>query len=126
MRRPRAKRTSRTPNQTGNTVNIGRSIKLVRTIAELKQGEMAERLGITQNYLSLLENNKAEPSLSLLRRISDEFNVPINFLLLESSVEFESSDPEEDLLFKRLHEMILKLQSERIKEKEEAGHESQG
>jgi len=107
-------------------VNIGRSIKLVRTMAELKQGEMAERLGITQNYLSLLENNKAEPSLSLLRRISDEFNVPINFLLLESSVEFESSDPEEDVLFRQLHEMILKLQSKRIKEKEEAGHEPQG
>ena len=74
--------TSKTPmTPVENTVDIGRSIKFVRVAAGIRQGEMAKRLSISQNYLSLLENNRAEPSLSLLRRISTEFHVPVNFLL---------------------------------------------
>jgi len=109
--------TSKTPQiSVRTTVNIGRSIKFVRVAAGIKQGEMAKRLEISQNYLSLLENNRAEPSLSLLKKMSAEFNVPVNFLLLESSVEFESENPEANSLLKRLQELIHQLQDARIKE----------
>ena len=113
--------TSKTPYKSVNsTVNIGRSIKFVRVAAGIRQGEMAQRLGISQNYLSLLENNKAEPSMSLLKKISTEFKVPVSFLLLESSVEFESGDPDKDLIWKQLHKLIHQLQSTRIKESQES------
>lgn len=109
-------KTSKTPHESvGNTVNIGRSIKFIRVAAEIKQSEMAQRLEISQNYLSLLENNKADPSLSLLRRISSEFNVPVNFLLLEGSFEYESKDVETDSLLKQLEKLIHQLQTSRIK-----------
>jgi transcriptional regulator with XRE-family HTH domain len=98
------------------TVDIGRSIKFVRVAAGIKQGEMAKRLDISQNYLSLLENNKAEPSLSLLRRISSEFRVPVSFLLLEASHDFESDDPETDSLLKHLKDLIHQLQETRIRD----------
>ncbi len=103
-----------------NTVDIGRSIKFVRVAAGIRQGEMAKRLAISQNYLSLLENNRAEPSLSLLRRISSEFHVPVNFLLLEASVEFTSDEPQTDSLLKQLQNLIHQLQIARIKESEGA------
>ena len=110
-------RTSKTPQiSVRTTVNIGRSIKFVRVAAGIRQGEMATRLAISQNYLSLLENNKAEPSLSLLKKISTEFNVPVSFLLLESSVDFESGNPDADSLLKQLQELIHQLQDARIKE----------
>jgi len=77
---------------------------------------MAERLGISQNYLSLLENNKAEPSLSLLKRISLTFHVPISFLLLEASVDFESDKPEVHALLKELRDLVHQLERARIRE----------
>ena len=97
-------------------MNIGRSIKFVRVAAEIKQGEMAKRLDISQNYLALLENNKAEPSLSLLKKISTEFNVPVSFLLLESSVEFHSDKPEANEILSQLQGLIHQLQDARFKE----------
>lgn len=107
--------TSKAPTRSvDGTVNIGRSIKFVRVAAGIKQGEMAKRLGISQNYLSLLENNKAEPSLALLRRMSVEFNVPASFFLLESSVDFESDEPDVDALLKELQNLIHQLQEARI------------
>lgn len=109
--------TSKTPNASvEHTVNIGRSIKFVRVAAELRQGDMAERLDISQNYLSLLENNKAEPSLSLLRRICSEFNVPLSFLLLEGTTDFESDESEMNTLLQELKTLIHDLQRSRIKE----------
>ncbi|MBN2583219.1 MAG: helix-turn-helix transcriptional regulator [Planctomycetes bacterium] len=105
-----------------NAVNIGRSIKFIRVAAGIKQGEMADRLEISQNYLSLLENNKAEPSLTLLKKISSVFNVPLSFLLLEDSVEFESENPEVDALLKELQQLIHQLQGERVKKGEMAAN----
>ena len=99
-----------------NTVNIGKSIKFVRVAADLKQGEMAKKLDISQNYLSLLENNKTEPSLSLLKKISDEFNVPISFLLVEGTLDFKSDNPEVDTIYKHLQELMHELQTNRIAE----------
>lgn len=98
------------------TVNIGRGIKFVRVAAGIKQGAMAARLGISQNYLSLLENNKAEPSLALLRRISEEFNVPVSFLLLESSTDYESDEAETHELLQKIKQLIHGLQEKRVRE----------
>jgi transcriptional regulator with XRE-family HTH domain len=75
---------------------------------------MADRLGISQNYLSLLENNRAEPSLSLLRRISQEFGVPLSFLFLESVEDYESDDPEINELLQEFKSLVHTLQQSRI------------
>jgi len=77
---------------------------------------MAERLEISQNYLSLLENNKAEPSLALLKRISLTFHVPVSFLLLEASEDFESDKPEVHALLAELRDLVHQLEKARIRE----------
>ena len=46
-----------------HTVDMGRSIKFVRVAAGIRQGEMANRLEISQNYLSLLENTSRRCTL---------------------------------------------------------------
>ncbi len=77
---------------------------------------MAQRLEISQNYLSLLENNKAEPSLSLLKRISVTFHVPVSFLLLEASEGFESDKPEVHAILRELRDLVHQLERTRIRE----------
>lgn len=111
------KRLPKLRKQSESPMNIGKSIKFVRVAASMKQGQMAKLLGVTQNYLSLIENDKAEPSLTLLKRISEQFNVPISFLLVEGMVDFHSNKPEVHGIYQQLHSLIYQLQESRIAEK---------
>ena len=43
-------------------MNIGHLLKLIRTNKGMNQVEMAHLLGISQNYLSLIESGRKEPS----------------------------------------------------------------
>lgn len=95
-------------------MDVGKGIKFVRVASGLKQGEMAGRLGISQNYLSLLENNKAEPSMSLLKKISEVFCVPVAFLLWEEAMPLESETPEISEKYERIRSLVHELQRLRV------------
>ena len=95
-------------------MNIGKGIKFVRVAANLRQSEMAERLQISQNYLSLLENNKADPSVELIRRISEVFGVPANFLLWEDAMPSEGHTSEVSAKYNQIKSLIHELQQLRI------------
>ena len=102
-------------------MNIGKGIRFVRLAADLRQSQMAEKLGISQNYLSLLENNKAEPSLDLLKRISKVFGVPASFILWEEAMPEQGATPEETERYTRIRDLIHQLQDLRIaKHKQQA------
>jgi len=58
-------------------MNIGNNLKLLRTQKQISQKELARTLGITHNYLSMVENNAKKPSLSLLEKISQILDVPM-------------------------------------------------
>jgi transcriptional regulator with XRE-family HTH domain len=96
------------------TVNIGKGIKFVRLASGLRQGEMAKRLDISQNYLSLLENNRAEPSVTLLKKISEVFCVPANFLFWEDAMPVEGETPEITEKYNRIRSLVHELQQLRI------------
>jgi transcriptional regulator with XRE-family HTH domain len=95
-------------------MNVGKGIKFVRLAADLRQGDMAKRLDISQNYLSLIENNKAEPSLGLLKRIAAEFGVPASFLLWEDTMPEEAENEEVTARYSSMKSLIRQLQEYRI------------
>ena len=95
-------------------MNIGKGIKFVRVASGLRQGEMAKRLDISQNYLSLLENNRAEPSVGLLKRISETFGVPASFLFWEDAMPREGETPEVTEKYTRIRSLVHELQQLRI------------
>ncbi|MCB7129531.1 MAG: helix-turn-helix transcriptional regulator [Candidatus Brocadiales bacterium] len=74
----------------------------------MRQNELAERVGVSSNYLSLIENERREPTISLLRKLAEELDVPITFFFLEE-VEREK-DPEKRELLQRFKELLFKLQ----------------
>lgn len=98
-------------------MNTGKGIKFVRLSANLKQGEMAEKLGISQNYLSLLENNKAEPSISLLKKISDTFGVPVSFLFWEDAMPDQGKTSEITQKIQTIRNLMHELQQLRISQR---------
>lgn len=63
---------------------IYRALKLVRSFHRLKQTDLAERLNISNSYLSEIESGVKSPSIELLGKYSEIFGIPISTLLLFS------------------------------------------
>src|SRR5258708_16663018 len=63
-------------------MNLAKAIELIRTARGMKQKETGEKVGVTANYLSLVENGKREPSVSFLRRLAAVLGVPVSLFFL--------------------------------------------
>ena len=61
-------------------VAVGRRIREMRGF-DMTQEEFAERIGISQNYLSTMERGKVEIGAEILLRISREFLKSLDWLL---------------------------------------------
>jgi transcriptional regulator with XRE-family HTH domain len=70
-------------------VTLGQSIRLIRSSAGVRQHELAARLGVSKNYISLVEGGKREPSVAFLRRLSRELEVPVGVFFV-----WEDFDPQ--------------------------------
>ena len=63
-------------------MDLGRAIKLIRTASGMKQKDIAVKVGVTPNYLSLVENGKREPSISFLKRLAAVLGIPVSLFFL--------------------------------------------
>jgi transcriptional regulator with XRE-family HTH domain len=63
-------------------MKLGRAIKLIRTSSGLKQKDIAAKLGVTSNYISLVESGNREPSVSLLKKLATILGVPVGLFFL--------------------------------------------
>ena len=62
-------------------MNLGKAIKLCRVQCELSQVELANHSGLTVSYISLLENNKRDPSFSTIQEIANTLNITVSGLM---------------------------------------------
>lgn len=99
-------------NQKQNT--IGRTIRVLRAASGISQKDLAERAGIKPNYLSLVESGKREPSVSVLRTISQELHVPMSFLFWESTNGSNHDDGKQDQIVDKIKQLLLEVESLRL------------
>ena len=64
-----------------NDYKFGNLLYELRMRANLTQGELADKLGITNKAVSKWENGKAKPTTDMLKKLSVLFDVPIEKLL---------------------------------------------
>lgn len=77
---------------------VGRKLKKIRDERGFSQRKLAEKLGVSDSYLSKVE--KGQPiSLTLLERIAEIFNVHISYFFIEDDELNEFSDAQKELLF---------------------------
>lgn len=76
------------------TYSLGKNIKLCRVLKGLRQKELANEAGISVSYLSLLERDKRNPSLSTLQKITTTLSIslPTFFFLAADSDGLEKID----------------------------------
>jgi transcriptional regulator with XRE-family HTH domain len=60
---------------------FGQALKLLRRYQGLNQVALAKKLGVSRSYISELEGGNRTPSLELLGRYADVFNIPISSLV---------------------------------------------
>lgn len=63
---------------------ISNALKVIRQYHNINQTQLAGKLAISTSYLSEIESGKKEPSLDLLHKYSDVFNVPLSSLVVFS------------------------------------------
>ena len=96
---------------------IGEKIRALRTEKNFTQQELANKIEVSKNSVSLYETGKKYPSLVTLCRIATVFNVSTDYLLgLSNARETEFTDLDDiqlDILRKTIHqfEQLNKLKS---------------
>lgn len=63
-------------------MNIGFTLQKLRKNHNIRQNELADLIGVTQTYISLIEKGKKIPSIPVLLKISDVFLTPFPVLLM--------------------------------------------
>ena len=56
-------------------MEIGIRIKKFRKLSGLTIKRLADKAGVTQSYISQLENDKVNPSLGTLKKIANALNI---------------------------------------------------
>lgn len=64
-------------------MGLGERIRQKRQQSEISLQELANRTGLTASFLSQVERDVTEPSISSLRRIASALEVPVFFFLLD-------------------------------------------
>ena len=63
---------------------LNRALKLLRTYHQLKQIELAKRLGVSNSYLSEIETGLKTPGIELLEKYAEVFKMPVSSIMLFS------------------------------------------
>ena len=88
-------------------MQVGQLLRTLRTSAGLTQGELSSRAGISPSFLSLLEANKRDPTVSVLRRLGRELGMPPSVLIAAALVdEVEPSSPEEQRVREIMNSLV--------------------
>jgi len=62
-------------------MEIGRALKVCRSAKGLSLEVLAERAGLSQSYLSMIESGKREPTLTSIEKVAVALDIPTPIVL---------------------------------------------
>ena len=86
---------------------LNEALRLIRAFHDMNQKDLAERLGISNSYLSELESGKKTPTLEMIEKYSEVFKMPSSSILFFSE-HFENGEKSEKIT-KQISKKILKI-----------------
>lgn len=79
-------------------MEIGTRIKDLRSDRGLSRQYTADHLGISPSTVNMIERNERLPSVELLEKIADFFNVSVDYLLCRTDIKDAYTSPNRDPL----------------------------
>lgn len=96
---------------------LGGRIKMTRKAAELTQERLAEKTGLSVEYISRLERGVAQPSFKTLAIIAESLNVTIkDFFDFKGPIIFQNKKQETYQKKKYLEEILSELKGMEVRE----------
>lgn len=94
------------------TSQIGKIIKKYRKDNGYTQFQLAEKIGVSEFYISALETGSRKPGRETLIKLSNEMNIPIEMLLelkTEQSLKYATDD-----LYQKINTLSIEKQKQII------------
>ena len=89
---------------------IQRALKMLRVYHHISQKDLAEKLSISNSFLSELEHGKKSPTLDLLGKYSDLFNIPVSSILMFSeSIDNNDGNSKRKVVVNYFADKVLKI-----------------
>ena len=91
-------------------MKIGEVLKKIRQVYSIAARDLAKDLDISPSYLSEIENNKKTPSLDIIEKYSDIFDIKISSIILmaEDINENKKISMSEKFIQKRMIKLLNK------------------
>jgi transcriptional regulator with XRE-family HTH domain len=72
-------------------MKLGTKIRLLRAERDMSQGDLAKKIGADQGQISGYERDEALPSVPVIKKIAEVFDVTTDYLLFEDNEEKSTS-----------------------------------
>lgn len=98
--------------------NFGDNLKKIRTIKNISQGELAQKVNMHATHISRYERNITTPSIDVLKKLAEALEITIDELVygdIDNKLESSIQDNELINLFKRIQALDEK-QIETVKD----------
>lgn len=89
-------------------LTIGQLIKIGRIGQKMNQDNLAKKLDVSKNYISLVENGKKDPSINFLKNTAKLLKIPLVLLIWEKMDLPEGKTKEEKEIRKQIDKMMDK------------------
>lgn len=60
---------------------LNEALRLIRVFHDLKQVELAERIGVSKSHISEIEKGNKSPSLDLVQKYAETFKMPVSSIM---------------------------------------------
>jgi len=92
-------------------LTIGQLIRFGRIGQKISQDDLAKKLDVSKNYISLIENDRKDPSINFLKNTAKLLNIPLVLLVWDKMDLPEGKTKEEKDIREQIDRMVDKAHS---------------
>jgi transcriptional regulator with XRE-family HTH domain len=82
-------------------MNIGQKINKLRMDKNLSMRELGDKVGVSHAHISKLESGINSPSVELLEKLAEYFNIDVSYFFISEEEEKTFSESERSLMYDR-------------------------